>query len=436
MGHLNHLKKEYANLADRLNKNINGLPLPENGIAREGWKRILHLLYDPIEAEIGSQLPLSPVTINDLCKIINIEIKKLTTILNSMAEKGLVMDIVDPKTDDTYYSLSPPVFGFFELTMMKLGKEKIPKKEFVDALSAYCCDNNLFAREIHGQCNTPIGRTIVYENLFQSGKIPRIYSWNDAIAIINEAKNIAISKCYCRHKQEHLGKKCNNPIETCMSLNNFGEYVIRRNFGRKIDINEAKDILVKCKEHNLVHMIDNVKTRPAWLCNCCKCCCGIINSINKFSFPAAMPSNYMPALDLIKCKSCQQCIKLCPVSAISFNKSKDIKMIIDETKCLGCGICINNCPSNALILIKRHKQPFVPNSRLELNILRAFEKGKLPELIFEQGTNWGYELLQLIIKVVLSLSANNQNIVAEQLKSRFIKWLVRSKCSFQLNEAL
>lgn len=86
--------------------------------------------------------------------------------------------------------------------------------------------------------------------------------------------------------------------------------------------------------------------------------------------------------------------------------------------------------------MKRHKQPFIPNSRLELNILRAFEKGKLPELVFEQGTKWGYELLQLLIKVVLSLSENNQNIIAKQLKSRFIKWLVRNNNSYQLNEVL
>ncbi|MCP2520215.1 4Fe-4S binding protein [Candidatus Aminicenantes bacterium AC-335-B20] len=46
------------------------------------------------------------------------------------------------------------------------------------------------------------------------------------------------------------------------------------------------------------------------------------------------------------CSGCQLCIALCPFSAISYNKEKDISEV-NEALCKGCGTCVAACPSGA-----------------------------------------------------------------------------------------
>ena len=46
------------------------------------------------------------------------------------------------------------------------------------------------------------------------------------------------------------------------------------------------------------------------------------------------------------CSGCQLCIALCPYSAISYNKEKDVSEV-NEALCKGCGTCVAACPSGA-----------------------------------------------------------------------------------------
>lgn len=431
MGHLANIRREYPDMVKRLNASVVGLPEPSNEIARKGWQTILELLYTPQEAVIGSKMPMLPASLKTISSRCDIPEKEMKTILDNMADKGIVIDLVDPRTNEALYSLSPPVVGVFELTMMKIGKEAISKKELAEAISVYCGNSDIFAREVHGSGITALGRTLVYDSLLKDELIPQVFEWERAVEVISSAKHLAISNCYCRHKAEHLGKNCKAPIETCFSFNQFADYVQRRNYGRVICKSEAMDILTKCRENSLVHMVDNVKNNPAWLCNCCKCCCGIMKSINTFDFPAANPSNFRPQLDSENCKGCLKCIKLCPVNALSLTTRTDAKLvrhhhlIIDEERCIGCGICVAACQNKILTLGKRQNQSIVPDSAIELRIYRAFERGRLAELTFERGSGWGTPFINLVLNVVCSLPLSKQQIALRQLKSRFISFILK-----------
>ena len=56
-----------------------------------------------------------------------------------------------------------------------------------------------------------------------------------ATSLIENARSVAVSICYCRHKAQHLGKVCDAPKEICLTLNAGADFVIRRKFGRRIN---------------------------------------------------------------------------------------------------------------------------------------------------------------------------------------------------------
>ena len=49
------------------------------------------------------------------------------------------------------------------------------------------------------------------------------------------------------------------------------------------------------------------------------------------------------------CSGCQNCVTLCPFSAVSFDEEKEVCRV-NEALCKGCGACVAGCPSDAMNL--------------------------------------------------------------------------------------
>ncbi|WP_025692773.1 4Fe-4S binding protein [Paenibacillus zanthoxyli] len=428
MGHINNMKKEFGDLAKRLNANVVGLPEPQEQNSWDGWHTILELLYTPQEAAIGAKLPVFPASLEEISRRCGMSQEEIKVLLDQMADKGIVMDLRNPQTQEIFYSLSPPVVGFFELTMMKIGKENVSKKELAMAVSAYAGNSDIFVREVHGSGKTALGRALVYESFLDPDSMPEIYDWEKAVTVIKEAKHIAVSQCYCRHTAEHLGKNCSAPMEVCLSLNEYGEFVIRRNYGRAIDTSEALEILRKSREYGLVHVVDNVKQKPAWMCNCCSCCCGMMKAIRNWGFPAVNPSNFLPYQSQHNCVGCQRCVKKCPVQAITLVRKSDSQpfhqIIIDEERCIGCGVCVSTCNKKALELTRRGNRTFVPEHAVELLIHRAIERGKFAEMLLENGEQWGNPFFNEVLRTIHTLEPQKQQMIKSQLDSRFFDYIL------------
>ena len=171
---------------------------------------------------------------------------------------------------------------------------------------------------------------------------------NQAIQILEQARIISLSNCGCRVAFEN----CSNPIETCLILNEEGEYLISRGYGKLISLKKAKKILEIANQTGLVHLALFLPGQEVYaICSCCSCCCHEFQALlkfNKFFFVAK--ADYIAIVNPDKCNCCLTCIKRCLFGARDVDNEIPI---INEEKCYGCGLCVTSCPTQATQLVHR-----------------------------------------------------------------------------------
>lgn len=147
----------------------------------------------------------------------------------------------------------------------------------------------------------------------------------------------------------------NRPVEVCLAIAPIPGVFDKSPLGTIISKDEAYALLRKTEKEGLVHLTGNVQVGQIYICNCCKCCCGVLRAINEFGIPASMVinSHYYAEIDSEACIGCGVCAnERCQVDAIE-EKEESFKIIQD--RCIGCGLCITTCPVGAIQLV--HKNP-------------------------------------------------------------------------------
>jgi ferredoxin len=431
MGHLGHLKTEYQALLHRLDAGVIGLPEATDEGAERGRRRILEILYSPEDAALAAKMPVRPASLEVVAERTGIDATELEPRLEALCERGIVMDLVHPKTGEIRYLLAPPVVGFFEYSFMR-AHEEFPRHELAEAMEAYMHGDAAFAREVFGG-DTVIGRAMVYEEELSDDPLPEVLDWERTTRVIEEADDVAVSYCYCRHKAEHLGRQCDAPQEICLSLNGGAKFVLRHGFGRAIERQEALEILDDARGRGLVQIADNVQRRPSYICNCCSCCCAQLRAIHEYDLPAVTPSGFSPQMDEALCKGCSRCARACPVTAITMipkrvasQQRSDMQPQFDLERCIGCGVCAHSCRVEALDMVRSAERPHVPANTIERVLRMAIERGRLAHLLFDEGASRGSRFLNHVIQALNRLPAGQKLLAREQVKSRFVRQALRS----------
>jgi Fe-S-cluster-containing hydrogenase component 2/predicted transcriptional regulator len=180
----------------------------------------------------------------------------------------------------------------------------------------------------------------------------QILAYDDVVKIIGDAKTLSVTNCSCRV----ISGDCKKPLEVCMQVDRAAEYNIERGTGRALSKSEAVEILKKCREEGLVHVVDNRQTVGHVICNCCNDCC--LNwAIMKGPKKWVAPSRFEAFVHADLCSGCETCVDRCFFDALSM---KGDLTVVDPEKCLGCGACTVVCPTEALKLKEVRPSDFVP----------------------------------------------------------------------------
>ena len=414
-------KSAYKKLEERLNR------FPQGAPPSETLYKILNILFNKKEAELVSQLPIKPFTINTASRIWKLNKANTEKVLNELAGKALLMD--SEHKGIKKYTLPPPMAGFFEFSLMRTRKD-IDQKLLSELFYQYLNVEEDFVKDLFIGSETLLGRTFVQEEVLSKDNLISILDYEKASHIIKTASYIGISMCYCRHKMEHLGKACNAPKDICMTFNNVAKSLIKHDYARRVESSECMELLHKAYDYNLVQCGENVKNNVSFICNCCSCCCEFLLAAKKFGMlHPVQTTSFIPKIDEDKCIGCGKCIKTCPIEAIEWvsnddetnNKPKKVK--INEEICLGCGICVRACSNKSITLERRKEQVITPVNSVHRIVLMAIEKGKLQELIFDNQAFGSHRAMAAVLGAILKLPPIKQMMASKQMKSIYLEKL-------------
>ena len=434
MGHLTS-RDAYKNLEDRINWFTQGAP------ASETLTKILEVLFTEKEAKWVARLPIRPFTLKKAAQLWGTSEAKAEKLLDHLCEKGLLVDSYDRGVRK--FVLPPPMIGFFEFSLMRT-RGDIDQKYLSELFYQYINVEEDFIKELFLGMDTKLGRVFVNEPVLITEKTNHILDYERATHIIEEADFIGVGTCFCRHKNYHLGIPCrqNAPMETCLTFGNVARSLAEHGgYTRPIDKSEAKEILEMCYGYNLVQMGENVREHPAFMCNCCGCCCEALETVRRFSpMQPIATTNYIPKINYNDCVSCGKCEKVCPILAISMQENnlpvsdskeekpaKKRRPVIDESICLGCGVCARNCPKKAITLQRRPIEVITPVNSTHRFVLQAIEKGTLQNLIFDNQAFANHRAMAAVFGTILKLPPLKQALASKQFKSVYLDHLLSAQ---------
>jgi formate hydrogenlyase subunit 6/NADH:ubiquinone oxidoreductase subunit I len=423
MGHLT-TRDAYKNLEERINWFTQGAPESET------LYKILQVLYTEKEAKWVSLLPVRPFTLKKAAKIWGTSEAKAEKFLDHLCDKALLVD--SEYHGQRQFVMPPPMAGFIEFALMRT-RGDIDQKYLSELYYQYMNVEEDFVKDLFFVTETRLGRVYVQEPVLTNDKTNHILDYERATHIIDEAEYIGVGTCYCRHKMYHAGHPCeiNAPMEVCLTFDNVARSLSEhKGYARLISKEEAKDILELSYESNLVQIGENVREHPAFICNCCGCCCEALQAARKFSpMQPVATTNYIPKVSLEKCIGCGKCEKVCPILAISMENSGDDEAAkrhakVDEEICLGCGVCARNCPTKAIELNRRPVQIITPVNSTHRFVLQAIEKGTLQNLIFDNQAFANHRAMAAVFATILKLPPLKQALASKQFKSVYLDKLL------------
>jgi electron transport complex protein RnfB len=314
-----------------------GFPATESGVEI----RILKRLFTPEEAELALALSAVPETVEKIReRLPGRTPDELELVLDRMAAKGAIFGGPSLVRDGRRrYSRAPLVIGMYEAQVDRLTREL--QQDFEQ-----------YAREGFAAAlltgKTKQMRTVPVNARFVPDRL--VGRYDDARTLVAEgAGPWAARNCVCRQGKDLLGEPCRQTTSrrVCLMIGPAAKTSVAAGDGQPLTREETLGLLDQAEREGMVLQPSNARD-PVFICFCCGCCCGLLQTAKLFPKPAEyLQSNYQAAVDAGLCSECGTCHERCPMEALG---AGDGATVVDLDRCIGCGVCMPTCPTDAIRL--------------------------------------------------------------------------------------
>ena len=242
------LRNSYLALSDRLNR------FPQGAPPSELLFRILEVLFTRDEAALVALLPIKPFNVAAAARVWKKPVAESRKILEGLASHGMLLDM--EMQGEQIFVLPPPMAGFFEFSMMRLGNG-YDQKLLAELFYQYLNVEEDFVKNLFTGGETQLGRVFVNEKVLATDQTLTVMDYERASEVIHTASHMGVGACYCRHKMQHMGKSCDAPMNICMTFSGTAQSLIKHGIARKVDAKEGMDLLDEALAHNLVQCGEN-----------------------------------------------------------------------------------------------------------------------------------------------------------------------------------
>ncbi|UCD01705.1 MAG: 4Fe-4S binding protein [Promethearchaeota archaeon] len=314
------------------------------------------------------------MTLEQIKQRIDMDKESILKMLDTLMQNGVIVGTKSRSTGVKVYRLMGLYPGIFEYTFLKgtTGeKEKklaeLFEKLFVEITKGTQKNYDNIINVFRGLPATD--RTLPVEKEVEVGT-ETVMPFEEIKKYVEEYDDIALVHCYCRHAKDLINDPCKLGASknNCFLFDKTAVFGIEQGFGRPISKKEVIKILREAEDEGLVHKVFHVHSDTnrgiEAICNCCNCCCGMINLYYRGAKPIHTMSSYIANVDNDLCIGCGTCVEKCPMETIDL---EDTVAVVNEDKCIGCGVCAYHCPEEAMHLKRigpRHV--FIPPKKVEV----------------------------------------------------------------------
>lgn len=359
----------YEDLRQKFDSMSKGFPKSKGGAEY----RALKALFTPEDVEYAIALTAEFETPAEIAARMGRDVETVAAKLQDMSRRGIIYKI--RRNKEIRYRFMPWVLGLWEYQVNKGGLNK----GLLADIRQYMGDS--FGKVIWSG-KTPLFRTlpvnaeIVHDN--------KILPYDDTMKILDQKERFAVAKCLCRQMGNTRGKPCkhaNHPLETCLAVDDWADFLVENGDARYITRDEAKAIVRLSEKEGLVNVTSNSTESVDFICSCCSCCCGALTVMNYFPSPSReLAGNYLCHLEeslCIKEKGCTACVARCQAFA---HKIVDGDVQFNQKLCIGCGLCISACPTNALRLVIKPEGKINKPPKTMMELLKRVETERREEI--------------------------------------------------------
>ena len=185
-----------------------------------------------------------------------------------------------------------------------------------------------------------------------------VQPFESAAQLVYSMQSWGVQDCVCRTQTALIGKACAHPVDVCLGMDSHPGTFDGLTGWRGLSRDEAMATLRRAAEAGLVHTVTNSAEGVVYICNCCKCGCGLLRSMADLGIANVVArSPFVNRVDDELCTGCEDCIAACQFDALSMDGEL---ARVDRDRCVGCGVCVLRCAADALILVRRPAEEVKP----------------------------------------------------------------------------